>query len=475
MRRDQLAASTARWWTVSATAGPASVSTSATAVSRPAVTSSAASSSRRRSAMVSAASGPVAVTGGWTWSVPGVPAGRVSHSGTGVGPLGSVGSVVGSVGSVVRSTTGSTPPAPVTVRVRRAGWRSTSRSTIPAIRPTADDGTASSMVWVSSASGDSATNSPATRPGVKRPVGAMSAVSAASAVSAVSAASAAAPAAPLSGPSDPSTPPPVRRMVAARAARVGASRTSRGATVHPASRSRATISSAPMLSPPRPSTLSSAVGTPLPGSSTAVRAVTSAARAGSSSPATPSAVAVAAGAAAADAAPPVAAVAAVAAVAVPATAPPSSSAAATSRAACRRSVFPFGVTGSAASATTRCGTRYRGSTRATPRRSSSRSASVNAPAAGTTPAASVSRLPATGTATAAATRPSARNAASMSPGSTRNPRILNWSSIRPVHVTVPSAARTARSPVRYIRAPGARPHSSGTAVNRAAVSPGDAG
>ncbi len=40
------------------------------------------------------------------------------------------------------------------------------------------------------------------------------------------------------------------------------------------------------------------------------------------------------------------------------------------------------------------------------------------------------------------------SASSISPGSTRKPRILIWSSIRPVISSVPSAVRCPRSPVR---------------------------
>ena len=56
--------------------------------------------------------------------------------------------------------------------------------------------------------------------------------------------------------------------------------------------------------------------------------------------------------------------------------------------------------------------------------------------------------------------------AEISAGSTRNPRILTWASERPRNCSPPSGARRTRSPVRYIRWPGAN----GSATNRRAVS-----
>ena len=73
-----------------------------------------------------------------------------------------------------------------------------------------------------------------------------------------------------------------------------------------------------------------------------------------------------------------------------------------------------------------------------------------------------------------APRPHARSStASISPGSIRNPRSFTCASARPRNSSTPSARHRARSPVRYIRAPG--PPSSapcGSATNRSAVRPG---
>ncbi len=72
------------------------------------------------------------------------------------------------------------------------------------------------------------------------------------------------------------------------------------------------------------------------------------------------------------------------------------------------------------------------------------------------------------TTTAAAPTPAtAASADSTSPGSIRKPRIFTWSSARPRYSISPSARSRARSPVRYIRDPGA-PY--GSATNRSAVS-----
>ncbi len=74
--------------------------------------------------------------------------------------------------------------------------------------------------------------------------------------------------------------------------------------------------------------------------------------------------------------------------------------------------------------------------------------------------------------TTTATRPTAGCATStfwISPSSIRKPRTLTWSSERPTNSSSPSARRTTRSPVRYIRAPGAP---NGLATKRDAVSSG---
>ena len=59
--------------------------------------------------------------------------------------------------------------------------------------------------------------------------------------------------------------------------------------------------------------------------------------------------------------------------------------------------------------------------------------------------------------------------ASISPGSMRKPRSLTWSSQRPPNSRTPSARQRPRSPVRYIRDPGAP---NGHATKRSAVRSG---
>ena len=63
-----------------------------------------------------------------------------------------------------------------------------------------------------------------------------------------------------------------------------------------------------------------------------------------------------------------------------------------------------------------------------------------------------------------------RRTASISPGSTRKPRSLTWSSTRPRNSRFRRAGSRARSPVRYMRAPGAGGEGSGT--KHSAVRPG---
>ncbi|KYF88474.1 hypothetical protein BE20_22850 [Sorangium cellulosum] len=58
--------------------------------------------------------------------------------------------------------------------------------------------------------------------------------------------------------------------------------------------------------------------------------------------------------------------------------------------------------------------------------------------------------------------------ASISPSSTRKPRILTWKSLRPRYSTLPSGSRRARSPVRYSRPP----PGNGFSRKRSAVSSG---
>src|ERR1700740_912863 len=53
----------------------------------------------------------------------------------------------------------------------------------------------------------------------------------------------------------------------------------------------------------------------------------------------------------------------------------------------------------------------------------------------------------------------------------RYPRILTWSSARPRYRSCPSAPQRTRSPVRYIRVPGAPAPANGHATNRDAVKP----
>ncbi|GAB3004383.1 hypothetical protein GCM10027184_72020 [Saccharothrix stipae] len=128
-----------------------------------------------------------------------------------------------------------------------------------------------------------------------------------------------------------------------------------------------------------------------------------------------------------------------------------------------RSSLPLGVNGNGpAIGTTTDGTMYSGSTPATCSRASAGDAEP------TTYATSrLTRRWSSRTSTAAcAMSGCAMSTLSTSPGSIRNPRIFTWPSDRPRKSMVPSARHRARSPVRYMRAPG-RPN--GSATNRDAV------
>src|SRR5215469_9606262 len=73
--------------------------------------------------------------------------------------------------------------------------------------------------------------------------------------------------------------------------------------------------------------------------------------------------------------------------------------------------------------------------------------------------------------TACWTPSSPANTACTSPGSMRYPRILTCSSARPTYRSCPSAPHHTKSPVRYIRIPGAPAPPNGQATNRDPVNP----
>ncbi|CAM5725193.1 hypothetical protein SFUMM280S_04920 [Streptomyces fumanus] len=136
-----------------------------------------------------------------------------------------------------------------------------------------------------------------------------------------------------------------------------------------------------------------------------------------------------------------------------------------------RSSLPFSVTGNASSGITAAGTMCPGSRPATNDRNSAGSRAA-VPCSGTTYA-TRRRTPPSSRATTSA-RPTASCAfstASISPGSTRKPRILICASARPANTNSPSAVHRTRSPVRYIRSPGPPRSPNGQATNRSAVSP----
>lgn len=133
------------------------------------------------------------------------------------------------------------------------------------------------------------------------------------------------------------------------------------------------------------------------------------------------------------------------------------------------SSLPATVRGSAGTVTKALGTMCAGSAPAVWPRSSA--GSGVRPAAGRTYATS-RRTPGVSSRTttaAVATSGWRASSASISPGSIRKPRSLTWPSARPRNSSEPSRRRRTRSPVRYIREPGAP---NGSAVNRSAVRPG---
>ncbi len=141
-----------------------------------------------------------------------------------------------------------------------------------------------------------------------------------------------------------------------------------------------------------------------------------------------------------------------------------------------RSIFPFGSSGKRSSTTKAVGTMNSGSRPETNRRSSSTSSPAPSDplpsplsSPGTTYPTSCS-LPEPWTArsctSAWRTPGQPTNAASISLGSIRKPRIFICASPRPTYSSCPSAFQRTRSPVRYIRRPvGAK----GSAMKRSAV------
>ncbi len=153
------------------------------------------------------------------------------------------------------------------------------------------------------------------------------------------------------------------------------------------------------------------------------------------------------------------------------------------------SSLPFAVTGSPSTATTADGTMYGGNSRVANARSSAPSSVEWRPAegepassplpwrdaapAGAGPVGALpmgagssrrvtyarSRVPPSGpsaraTTAACPTAGCVSSAVSISAGSMRKPRILTWSSVRPMNTRSPSVFQRARSPVRYMRVPG---------------------
>ncbi len=144
--------------------------------------------------------------------------------------------------------------------------------------------------------------------------------------------------------------------------------------------------------------------------------------------------------------------------------PKPASAAKSGAGSARRSSLPLGVSGRASRVTKAAGTMCSGRAAALWRWSSA--ASARCPSAGTTYARSRWSW---ATTTACPTDGCRVSADSTSPGSTRMPRILTWSSVRPRKASVPSAVHRATSPVRYSREPGSP---KGSATKRSAVRPG---
>ena len=117
----------------------------------------------------------------------------------------------------------------------------------------------------------------------------------------------------------------------------------------------------------------------------------------------------------------------------------------------RVSSLPLGVSGNAASTTTAAGTIYIGSRSASAARTPAGSAvPVTYPTSRLSPGRSSRAIT-----TACSTPSSPANAACTSPSSMRYPRILTCSSARPTYRNCPSAPHHTKSPVRYIRIPGA--------------------
>src|SRR5882757_1322559 len=129
----------------------------------------------------------------------------------------------------------------------------------------------------------------------------------------------------------------------------------------------------------------------------------------------------------------------------------------------RVSSLPLTVMGSAESTTTAAGTMCAGNRSASWARIAAGSAiPVTYPTRRWPPAPSSRAIT---TACSTPSRPA--SAAWTSPGSTRNPRILTCSSARPTYCSCPSAPQRTRSPVRYMREPGAP--ANGQATYRDAV------
>ncbi|OBK45120.1 hypothetical protein A5655_12440 [Mycobacterium sp. 1081908.1] len=129
------------------------------------------------------------------------------------------------------------------------------------------------------------------------------------------------------------------------------------------------------------------------------------------------------------------------------------------------SSLPLTVRGTASITTTAAGTMYAGNRSASAARAAAGSADpVTYPTRRLSPGRS-SRA----STTACSTPSRSASAAWTSPSSMRKPRILTCSSARPTYRSCPSAPHHARSPVRYMRAPGSP---NGHATNRVDVKPG---
>src|SRR6201997_2325102 len=130
----------------------------------------------------------------------------------------------------------------------------------------------------------------------------------------------------------------------------------------------------------------------------------------------------------------------------------------------RLSSLPLTVNGNASTTITADGTIYAGKRSANAARISAESAPpVTYPTNRLSPGRSSRAIT-----TACSTPSTPANAAHTSPSSMRYPRILTCSSARPKYRSCPSPPQHTRSPVRYIRAPGAP---NGHATNRDPVNP----